>query len=72
MKIKLFVKANPLARKGENRRALEEEVNDWLARNPNIVIHHILQSSSGGGGGAGTMYAIGSALYISVWYEIGR
>ncbi len=69
MKLKLFVKANPLARKGENRRVIEDEINDWLARHPNIRIVDIQQSASGGGGGAGTMYAIGSALYMTVWYE---
>ncbi|MFO8009722.1 MAG: hypothetical protein R6U89_02810 [Dehalococcoidia bacterium] len=69
MKFKLFIKANPLARKGENQSALEKEVNQWLEENPGIKIVDIRQSASGGGGGAGSVYAIGSAIYISIWYE---
>ncbi len=69
MQFKLFIKANPLARKGENHVALERDINIWLNENPGVKIIHIAQSASGGGGGAGSVYAIGSAIYISVWYE---
>ena len=69
MKFKLFIKANPLARKGENHIALEKEINEWLEKNSDVRIVRVVQSSSGGGGGAGSVYAIGSAIYISIWYE---
>jgi len=62
MKVKLFSKDNPLAKKGRNQLELENEINEWLENNPSIKVIDIKQSASGGS----FSY---SQFFISVWYE---
>ncbi len=57
MKMKLFGKSGSKQISG-----LEEEVNTWLARHPDIKIIEIKQSASGG-----SLHE--TLLHISVWYE---
>ena len=61
MKMKLFAKANT-KKDGSCMLDLETEINDWLARHPNIKITDRLQSSSGGSWQV-------SKIFITVWYE---
>lgn len=69
MKVKLFWVRSPTSDKGfvvsdhrgDNAMAFEKQVNDWLAKNPDIDIVHIKQSACGG--------SWGPALWlVSVWY----
>ena len=62
MKVKLFSKDNPLAQKGKNQLDFENEINEWLEKNPSIKVINIKQSVSGGS----FSY---SQWFISVWYE---
>ena len=56
MKVKLFWVRSPDSdkgfvtthRRGDNAMAFEAQVNEWLAKNPNIEIAHIKQSACGG------------------------
>lgn len=62
MKVKLFSKYNPLGKKGKLQLDLQNEINDWLGKNPSIKVTKIEQSASGGNFEKAT-------LFISVWYE---
>ena len=62
MKVKLFSKYNPLGKKGKLQLDLQNEINDWLGKNPSINVTKIEQSASGGSFADAT-------LFISVWYE---
>jgi hypothetical protein len=57
MKMKLFGKEGSKKVLG-----LEEEVNEWLERHPNVKIIDIRQAASGGS-------LQDTKLYISVWYD---
>ena len=61
MKMKLFGRINS-SKKGLNVLELENEVNDWLEKNPDIKIIRIAQSSNGGS-------MQNTKLFFSVWYE---
>lgn len=61
MKVKLFLKNDPLGSKGQNQRDLENEVNAWLEQNASIEVREIKQSSNGGSFSP-------SLLCFSVWY----
>ena len=63
MKMKLFFQSNLEKRKGVNQQNLEDEVNAWLGKNPNIKVIDIRQSASGGS------FSF-SSLFISLWYEL--
>ena len=41
---------------------LDDEINEWISKNPNIKINNIKQSQSGGSFGP-------SVIVISIWYE---
>jgi len=60
MKIKLFGREN--TKSGLEVLSIEDEVNAWLATNPNIKIERIAQSSNGGSWAT-------TKLFISIWYE---
>jgi hypothetical protein len=60
MRVKLFWKNEPTTR--TSALDLENEINSWLAENPNIKVVEVQQSSSGGS-------LAGSLWFISVWYE---
>ena len=62
MKVKLFSKHNPLGKKGKLQLDLQNEINEWLVKNPSIEVTRIEQSVSGGSFAEAT-------LFISVWYE---
>jgi len=62
MKVKLFSKFNPLGKKGKIQIDFQNEINDWLEKNPSIKITGIKQSASSGS-------IEKSTLFISVWYE---
>ena len=62
MKVKLFSKKDPSGKKGKNQLDLENEINEWLTKNPSIKVIEIKQS------------AIGPSLesatwFVSFWYE---
>ena len=61
MKTKLFGKINT-EKKRLNVLDLEDEINSWLEKNPDIKIIDIKQSSNGG-----SMYH--TKLFFSIWYE---
>ena len=61
MKMKLFGRINT-SKKGLNVLELEDEVNTWLANNPNIKIIDFRQSSNGGS-------MQNTKLFFSIWYE---
>ena len=63
MKMKLFFKSNLERGKGIHWQNLEDQVNAWLAENPNIKVIDIKQSASGGSFN-------GTSLSISLWYEV--
>lgn len=74
MKMKLFWVKNPMRDKGfvledsgGNALAFEEQINQWLAENPNVDIQHIGQSSFSGSQASGY-----STLFLSVWYTNAR
>jgi hypothetical protein len=48
MKVKLFLKYNPLNNEFRNLSDLETEINDWLAASPGIRILHVQQSAEVG------------------------
>ncbi len=62
MKVKLFSKHNPLGKKGKLQLDLQNEINEWLVKNPTIKVTRIEQSVSGGS-------FVDATLFISVWYE---
>lgn len=62
MKVKLFLKYNPLANEYRNQFDLEAEINHWLAANPGLKIVNIQQSAQVAGDDR-IMWA------MSVWYE---
>jgi len=62
MKVKLFVKYEPLLRIGRRHLDLESEINAWLGENRAIKVISIKQSASGGSLNP-------SVFLISVWYE---
>jgi hypothetical protein len=63
VKVKLFVQdKSPFRGWGRFVAALEDEVNAWLAANPDIRIVHVAQSSNGGSFDT-------SKVFLSVWYE---
>lgn len=62
MKVKLFSKYDPLGKKGEIQLDFQNEINDWLEKNPSIKVTNIEQAASGGSFEEST-------LFISVWYE---
>ncbi len=62
MKVKLFLKYNPLGNEYKNQFDLEAEINDWLAANPKVRIVNIQQSAVVGADDR-IMWA------MSVWYE---
>ncbi len=64
MKVKLFIRDKGLSRWARFAQALEEEINAWLAENPEIRIVDIRQSSNGGSFDS-------TKVIISVWYEEG-
>ncbi len=71
MQVKLFWVNSPwedsgfvIEHSGGNARAGEAEINDWLARNPNIDIKHIKQSVCG----YASLISGVSAWVVSVWY----
>lgn len=64
MKAKLFSRMIGQAKKGKNQLDLENEVNEWLKKNPSIKVIEIKQSASGGGLDSATWF-------VSVWYEEG-
>ncbi len=61
MKMKLFAKANT-KKDGSCLLELEREINEWLAKRPNIRIADRLQRSSGGSWQV-------SKLFITIWYD---
>jgi hypothetical protein len=71
MSVKLFWKNEPLkpgsgllrmGRTGGHAVELEQEINQWLARHPNIRVVEIKQSASGG--------SFADSLWlILIWYE---
>jgi hypothetical protein len=63
MKMKLFFESNLERSKGTPRQNLEDQVNAWLAENPNVKVTDIKQSASGGSFN-------GTSLSISLWYEV--
>jgi hypothetical protein len=61
--VKLFVKdKSSFSRWRRFADELENEVNEWLALNPDIHIVHVMHSSNGGSFDH-------SKVFISVWYE---
>ena len=61
MKTKLFGKINT-DKKGLNVLELENDINAWLEKNPDIKIIDIKQSSKGGS-------MQNTKLIFSIWYE---
>jgi len=61
MKVKLFGKINT-DKKGLIVLKLEDEINSWLEKNPDIKITDIKQSSNGGS-------MQNTKLFFSIWYE---
>ena len=64
MKVKLFGKINT-DKKGLNVLELEDEINSWLGKNPDIKITDIKQSSNGGS-------MQNTKLFFSIWYELNK
>lgn len=62
MKVKLFLKFNPMYNDYRNQNDLEQEINDWLATNPAIKISNVLQSVS-------PSQDDRILWSISIWYE---
>lgn len=62
VKVKLFLKYNPLGNEYKNQSDLETEINDWLAANRAIRIVNIQQSAVVGPDDR-IMWA------MSVWYD---
>ncbi|MGZ4127970.1 MAG: hypothetical protein ACXVQY_02390 [Actinomycetota bacterium] len=67
MKVKFFVAKDLLSgfvRSGGNARKWEDEVNTWLADNPQARITFVEQTATGGS-------FLASQWFISLWYEDG-
>ena len=62
MKVKLFSKYHPLGKRGKNQLDLENEINEWLEKNPSIKVIEIKQFVSGSSFDQRTWF-------ISVWYQ---
>jgi hypothetical protein len=66
VKVKLFIKDKSMF--GNFKRMnedLENEINAWLAENPDVKIVHVQQSSNGGSLDT-------TKVIMSVWYEPGK
>ena len=61
MKVKLFAKKDSFFARRKNL-DLENEINEWLKKNPSIKVIEIKQSASGGSMEPATWL-------VSVWYE---
>ena len=62
MKVKLFSKDNPFGKKGKNQLDFENEINEWLEKNPSVRVISTNQSTSWGS-------LDHHKWFISVWYE---
>ena len=66
MRAKLFAKTDSsfsfTSSSGKIAEQLEDQINSWLERNPDIRVVKTEQSSSGGSFGPST-------FWVSVWYE---
>ncbi len=65
MKVKIFKVEGyqfSFGKKPASKQVLEDEINNWLASNPDVNIKHIKQSCCGGSLNP-------SLTFVSIWYD---